>query len=1102
MRLVKALVGAAAVVGFGVLAVGPALGQGGPDAGSGDRFSTLEWRCIGPARGGRVQAVQGVAGDPRTYYMGATGGGVWKTTNAGHSWENITDGQIGTGSVGSIAVAPTDPNVIYLGMGEADIRGNLSHGDGVYKSVDAGKTWAHVGLEDTRHIGRIMVDPRDEDVVYVAALGHVFGPNAQRGVFRSEDGGETWERVLYVNDRTGAIDLAIDPSNPRVVFAAMWQVHRRPWELSSGGEGSGLWRSRDGGETWEELTAGLPEGIKGKIGVTVSPVQRDRVWALIEADEGGVFRSEDGGDTWRRVNKERKLRQRAWYYTHIYADTREADTVYVLNVRFHKSTDGGRTFESIRVPHVDNHDLWIDPNDNRRMINANDGGANVTFDGGATWSPQSNQTTAQFYRVTVDNGFPYRVYGAQQDNSTISVSSQARPLRWERDAYAVGGGESGYIAVDPRDPDIVYAGSYMGYLTRYDHETGKTRNIMVWPENTIGWGAKDAKYRFQWTFPIVISPHDPDRLYVGANVIFQSLDGGATWEPISPDLTTDDETKQGSSGGPLTKDNTGVEYYCTVFTIAESPRREGMIWAGSDDGLVHLTMDGGQTWTDVTPSGMGDWPLVSLVEASPHDPDKAYLAVTRYKMDDFTPYIYKTEDAGRSWTPITSGIASDAFVRSIREDPVREGLLFAATELGMYVSMDDGASWEPLQRNLPVVPVTDVVVKDDDVVIATQGRSFWILDDITPLRQMTREVARAEAHLFEPGAAYRVGWDRVRVHYKLGEGVEGPVSIAFLDGDGEVIQTFGENGRGEHRALEEYEEDNWWGGGWGQERKVPASEGLNVFEWNMRYEGATRVPGAVGWPPMPRQGPMVAPGTYTVRVSVGEHEMERHFEVLADPEVETTPEEYEAQVAMLLEIRDLLSEVHEGVNVIRAVRAEVDATVTRYRRSMEPEGSGGAPGTVAAASSEARGTNGSGIESPDEAPPGAAAAAPEDDAGEDAPELIVRAREITERLGEIERALIQTRNESPQDPLNFPTMLNDKLAALVYTVESPHAPTESSRRVLESLETRARAQLSELERVLEEDVAAFNALAMELRVPAVVTPDRDREGREESGEGP
>ena len=984
------------------------------------------WRNIGPARGGRSVACTGVVGEPMTFYFGGTGGGVWKTTNGGVTWRNISDGAFGTGSVGAIAVAQSDPNVVFVGMGEACVRGNFSHGDGVYRSLDAGKTWEHVGLEDTRQIGDVLIHPRDEQTVFVAALGHVFGPNAQRGVFKSTDGGETWRRVLYVDDRTGAVDLAMDPFNPRIMYAGMWQVRRTPWSLESGGEGSGLYRSRDGGETWEELTNGLPAGIKGKIAISCSAAQRDRVWAIVEAEDGGLFRSDDGGDSWVRVNEDRNLRQRAWYYTHVEADPVEADAVYVMNVQLLRSRDGGRTFESIRVPHGDTHDLWINPDDNRILINSNDGGACVSYDGGVSWSELSNQPTAQFYHVTVDNGYPYRVYGAQQDNSTMSLPHISNPWRWERDWHAVGGGESGYIAVDPRDPDIVYAGSYGGYMTRYDHELGKSRNITVWPENPMGAGVADLEHRFQWTFPIVISPHDPDTLYVGGEVLFRSTDEGASWEIISPDLTTNDKSKQGPSGGPITKDNTSVEYYCTIFSVAESPIEQGLIWAGSDDGLVHVTSDGGKTWTNVTPVGMGDWPMISMIEASPHDADTAYLAVNRYKMDDFRPMVYRTRDRGQTWELIADGIAPDAFVRSVREDPVRPGLLYAATELGVWVSLDAGDSWQSLQLNLPVVPVTDLVVKDDDLVISTQGRSFWILSGLGVLRQIDRmgdEGTLPEDDalvVFEARPAYREGWDRVEIYARVPE--DGGVQrVEFRDADGRVLRTLK---AGEDLHLE---------------------PGMNRVVWDMRLERASRVPGAVGWPPMP-PGPRVAPGLYEAVFldKDGAEAGRSRIEIRHDPRIDTSDEGYRAQFALLREIHAALDDAHDAVNAIRDIRREIDATMARAERAGLDE------------------------------------------------DLRPMADEIRGVIGEIEEEIIQTRSRSAQDPLNYPVKLNDKIGALAYTVEGDWPPTAQARAVFDRLRERLDAQLERLDDVLLEMVPAFNAKVEQVGVPAVVIePDDD-----------
>ncbi|HEX5505936.1 MAG TPA: glycosyl hydrolase, partial [Thermomicrobiales bacterium] len=681
---------------------------------------SLEWRLIGPFRGGRVVAV---AGDPvheQVFYFGSTGGGVWKTTDGGVYWRNVSDGYFERASVGAIAVAESDPNVIYVGMGETTIRGNVSHGDGVYKSTDAGKTWQHCGLAATRNIAKVRVHPRNPDLVYVAALGHVHGPNPERGVYRSRDGGKTWELVLFRSDKAGASDLALDPNNPRVLYAAFWEAYRGPHEMISGGEGSGLFRSTDGGDTWVEISRhkGLPKGVLGKIGVVASPARAGRVWAIVEAEDGAVFRSDDGGDTWQRLCEERALRGRAWYYHHIYADPQDPETLWVLNVPCMKSIDGGKTFFQVAVPHGDNHDLWIDPQNPRRIINGNDGGACVSFNGGETWSTLYNQPTAEFYHVTTDTRTPYWVYGAQQDNTTISLPSRS-PLAaiGRAENVEVGGGESGYIAVKPDDPNIIFAGSYQGMLTRYDHRTGQRRNITVWPEGTMGHAAKDVKYRFQWTSPTILSPHDPNILYTGGNHVFRSTDEGASWAPIGPDLTRHDEAKLGPSGGPITRDNVGTEYYATVFALAESPAQAGVLWAGSDDGLIHVTRDNGQSWQNVTPPAdlLPEWALISIIEASPHDPAAAYVAANRYKHDDFRPYVLKTADYGATWTAINTSVPADDFARAIREDPARRGLLYAGTETGVYVSFDDGAHWQSLRLDLPVVPIHDLVVKEGDL---------------------------------------------------------------------------------------------------------------------------------------------------------------------------------------------------------------------------------------------------------------------------------------------------------------------------------------------------------------------------------------------------
>ncbi|MEK7330432.1 MAG: glycosyl hydrolase, partial [Candidatus Eisenbacteria bacterium] len=963
------------------------------------------------------------------------------STDSGVSWQHVADGQSGTGSVGAIAVSESDPNVVYTGMGESCIRGNVSHGDGVYKSVDAGRTWNNVGLRDSRQIGRVGIHPKDPDLVYVAALGHTFGPNRERGVFRSRDGGQSWKCVLFVNDSTGAVDLCFDPKNPRVLYATTWQARRTPWSLESGGAGSGLWKSTDGGDTWKRLTGeGLPKGLWGRVGVAVSPANTDRVWAMIEADSGGVYRSDDAGRTWRKLNDERNMRQRAWYYTHIYADPKNADAVYVLNVQFFRSGDGGRTFRTIAVPHGDNHDLWIDPDDAGRMIEANDGGVNVTFDGGLSWTRQDNQPTAQFYHVITDDGFPYKVYGAQQDNSTVAIASRTRGFGIDRpDWHPVGGCESGYIAPKPGDPDIVYAGCYGGYLSRYDHRTGQTRNITVHPENPMGWGAEGMKYRFQWTFPIVVSPHDANTLYAAGNVLFRSRDEGQSWEAISPDLTRNDTSKLGPSGGPITKDNTSVEYYCTIFAMAESKLAKGVLWVGSDDGLVHVSRDAGAHWSNVTPPAMPPWSMVSQIDPSPHDAGTAFLAVNRYKLDDYRPYIYVTHDYGKTWRSIAGGLSPDGgFVRVVREDPVRKGLLFCGTETGIYYSIDEGARWRTLRLNrpgliadlakpdgevrgaLPVVPITDLVIKDNDVVVATQGRAFWILDDISPLRQMAPVAAASDAHLFKPSPALLFGGpagggggrganppNGAVIYYRLkSEPKEKEeVTLEFLDEKGKLIRKYSSRGEeGEGGAPTPGGEEGGFGGGGGAARKIPAKAGLNRFAWDLRYPDASRFPGLILWGGG-LQGPTVVPGTYQVRLTAGGKSTTQSFEVRKDPRLATTPADYQKRFDLHLKIRDKLTETHDAIARIRDVRDQVKAVAERAKQAAAKDT------TIAAA-----------------------------------------AKALTERLTKIEEALYQTKNKSNQDPLNYPIRLNNKLSNITGVVTSADAaPTDQAYQVYDDI---------------------------------------------------
>src|SRR3954452_18205479 len=775
-------------------------------------LKTLKWRSIGPFRGGRVAAVTGVESRPNTFYFGGVGGGVWKTENAGANWQPVTDGQnFGTSSIGAIAVAESDPNVVYVGTGEYDIRGNVSHGDGIYKSMDAGKTWKHIGLENTRQIGRIRVHPKNPDLVYVAALGHVWGPNEDRGLYRSKDGGKTWDKILSHGPKAGAIELVFDPTNPNILYAGFWEVYRKPWDLESGGPGSGILKSTDGGDTWTDLThnPGLPKGVIGNVGLSVSAANPERVYALLEAEEGGVFRSDNGGKTWTKVNDDRKLRQRAWYYGRIFADPKDANKVYATNVEFFRSDDGGKTWNTIATPPGDNHDLWISPSDPQRMIEGNDGGAIVSTNGGGDWSSEDNQPTAQFYRVALDEDFPYNAYGAQQDNTTVktatrSASGSIGPRNW----YPVGGGESGWIAPWPKDTNVVFAGSYDGLITRYDHKDGQTRNVTVWPDNEMGWAPKDLKYRFQWNFPLLFSAHDTDLLLAGGNALFASRDQGQTWKPISGDLTRNDKSKQISSGGPITKDNTSIEYYDTIFTVMESPLQKGLIWTGSDDGLIHLTRDGVQHWDNVTPKIAPEWIQINSIEASPFEAGTAYVAATLYKFDDNRPFLYKTTDFGKTWKQITGGIPATTFTRCIREDPNKKNLLYAGTETGIYVSFNGGEKWQSLQLNLPVTPIADLAIhkREHELVAATQGRAFWILDDTNLLAQLADTTANENVHLFAPKHTYRMaiarGFGRTStneganpatgavVYYWLKDKPKGDVTLEFLDDNGKLVKKF------------------------------------------------------------------------------------------------------------------------------------------------------------------------------------------------------------------------------------------------------------------------------------------------------------------------
>jgi len=1072
----------------------------------------LTWRLIGPYRGGRALAVSGVIGDPHTYYFGSVGGGVWKSTDGGLSWRPMTDKTKDmSSSIGAIEVAPSDPNIIYAGTGEACIRGNIIAGNGVYKSMDAGKTWSFVGLKDTRAIGRIIINPKNPDIVLVAALGHPFGPNAERGIFRTTDGGKTWTKVLFKDENTGGIDLAFDPSNANVIFAGLWQARRSPWGMDSGGPGSGLYRSTDGGTTWKHLTGhGLPETTIGRIGVAVAYNNGNRVWALIEADKGGLFRSDDGGDSWTLVNSDRQYRQRAFYYTHVFADPQSSDGVYILNTGMYRSNDAGKSFKPIRVPHGDNHGLWIDPNDPNRMIESNDGGANVSTNAGASWTNQANQPTAQFYHVVADSRFPYWVYGAQQDNTSVGIASAAQGGIDRSQWYPVGGGESGYIAPDPRDPLIVYAGSYGGEITRYDHHTGEEQNVTPWPVNPIGAAAIDQKYRFQWTEPIVFSLHDPKTLYFASQVLFKTTDEGMHWEIISPDLTRNDKAKQVAAGGPITKDNTGIEVYDTIFSVTESPKQKDLIWAGSDDGLMHITTDGGKNWQNVTPKGMPEWGTVSMIEASPLDAGTAYVAVERHKMDDFAPYIFKTTDFGKTWSSLIKGIAGDDYVHAVREDPKRKGLLYAGTEKGVYISFDDGANWEAMQTNLPPVPIWDLIVHNDDLLVATHGRSFWVLDDLAPLRQYKPEIATADVHLYTPSPANHTQFsggffgggpfsgqnppDGAVIYYSLknslkpaearkpgpagsnatektaqeqktqpqgkepgeqhatnapvpakpettsaeaGEHKPGeknpPITLEILDQSGKVVRKYpaksqGEEGGGDEEGF----------GPRGGNRALPAEAGLNRFVWDLRYEGATRVPHSPLWAGN-TDGPIALPGTYQVKLTVQGKNYTAPLEIQPDPRLKISREDMQKQFDLLMKIRDSVTEAHTAVNQIRDIRAQINALNKRLENQ-----------------------------------PQATAVA---DAG----------KQLDKKMTEVEEVLIQTKAKSSQDVLNYPIRLNNYLVALGGVVGSADsAPTQASYDVFNMLSKQLDEQMAKWKQIQATDVPAYNAVVQKQAVPAII----------------
>ncbi|MGC1523768.1 MAG: hypothetical protein WA803_19660 [Steroidobacteraceae bacterium] len=899
-------------------------------------YSALKWRNIGPFRGGRAVAVAGVPGSPNVFYFGAAAGGVWKTIDAGATWKPIFD-SVKVSSIGALAVARSNPSIIYVGTGEGNLRGDVTWGGGVFKSIDAGATWTDVGLKDTRQIGALIVDPADPDIVLVAAIGHAFGPNSERGVFRTSDGGKTWSRVLYKNDLTGAIDLAADPRNPKVIYAALWQVRRQPWTFQSGGPGSGLYRSSDGGVTWSQLTGhGLPEGILGRIDIAISAADPHRIYAMIEAKEGGLYRSDDGGTTWRRVSDDGRLRQRAWYFSKIYADPNAVDTVYALNTGMLRSVDGGKTFNLVAATHGDHHALWIDPGNSKSLINANDGGASISLDAGNTWSTQDNQPTGQFYHVATDNRFPYFVYGAQQDNTNLAIASfDDEGVIGPRDWYPAGGGESGFVVPDPRDANIIYSDAENQYA-RFDLRSKQPQSISPDPIDNSGHPASELDHRFNWTSPLMISPHDPDAIYAASEVVWKSTDHGMNWKIISPDLTRDDKTKQTASGGPLTKDITSVEYYDTIFALAESPVRKGQLWVGSDDGLVQLSENDGAHWRNVTPAAMPAWSTVSMIEPSHFDAATAYIAVDRHRLDDIEPYAWKTADNGKTWVTIAAGMPQGAVVHVVREDPVRRGLLYAGTEVGVFVSFDDGGHWSALQRGLPTTPIHDLTVHGDDLVAATHGRSFWILDNLTPLRQA--QASADDLVLYSPAVALRLYYpDEVNRRGPVGENPPAGAMIDYVFSEKPVTEVTVDiiNAQGERvrhlsstKTNKEVQPPEW------PDRLVPtdlipAHAGMNRLIWDLRWDDPVQIPGAFYEDQAPR-GPLVAPGSYQIRVTWGDRSRSAALKVVGDPRVPHSEAAIDVKTTLALATNRDIDALHRAVNDIRARRRKIKGSASLH----------------------------------------------------------------------------------------------------------------------------------------------------------------------------
>ncbi len=997
-------------------------------------LESLSYRMVGPFRGGRCTAVTGIPGQPMTFFMGTTGGGVWKTEDGGIHWHNISDGFISVGSIGSIEVAPTDDNIIYVGTGSAPPRGNVSTGKGMYKSVDGGTSWQLAGLENAGQIGKIQIHPKDPNTVYAAALGNVFGPTPERGVFRSKDGGKNWEKVLFINDSTGVIDLVMDPNNPRILYAGAWQVERKPWTIVDGGKGSGAYKSTNGGDDWERLEGGLPTGVLGRVGIAVSPLNSNRVWVIQEAldeTQGGLYMSEDAGKSWERINRKHDYRQRAWYYSRIFADPQQEHTLYLLNTDFYKSLNDGKNFEDIPVPHGDNHNLWLNPNHQEIMIQSNDGGSNISFNGGKTWSTQNNQPTAEIYRIAVDNQFPYRIYGAQQDNTTISVPSQGQgeldPLQ---DWLSVGGGESGHIAVHPENANIIYAGNYIGVMTRLDRSKGHIRSVEVYPDLNDGIDPYQLKYRFQWNAPILISQHNPDVIYYASNYVHKSTNEGQSWEVISPDLSTNNQKYLAEiPGGPIQNDNTGVELYCTIFALEESPQQEGVLWAGSDDGLIHLSQDGGENWTDITPADMPVDGTVNSIDLSAHQEGKATVAVYKYRDNDFRPYIFQTTDYGNSWKTLTNGIPEDHFVRVVREDPEKEGLLYAGTEFGMHISFNDGQLWQPFQLNLPATPITDLKRHENDLIVSTQGRSFWIMDDVMPLHQMSGQLAASAMHLYKPATAFRTQVDGYRgenvpqnkpkgavIHYYLAEETDS-LKLEILDDQGELVQSYSSA-----------EEDD----------KLSKKAGAHTFVWDMTYPKPELIDGAI-MSLSYTGGPKAAPGEYLVRMTNAQERHERSLTIVKDPRWTFSDVDLQAQLDLALVVRDTLSAVHTLIEDIRGIKEQAKAITERSQKAAY------------------------GVK------------------------LKEACGQLVQKLDSLEEELIQNRSESSQDPINYPVKLDNQFAYLYSVIHNQDAkPTNGCYERFEDLKKELTRHRNTYNNIMEQEVRQFEQVMEREGVPRLI----------------